>query len=189
MTQVAFTYLIGWTCNEKYYYGVRYKQGCSPADLWTTYFTSSKHVANQRKIFGEPDIVKVRRTFTSIEAAKEWEHRCLRRLKIRKRNDFLNRTDNKCLPSRAGSVVSDATKAKMSASHKGRKFSAEHRAKISAARKGQRNSLGHVPSEQQRENMRQAQLLRHQKYPVKDETRRKIGIANSKKASSVTHYT
>lgn len=38
---IPFTYLIGWSKYDKWYYGVRFAKGCNPDDLWNTYFTSS----------------------------------------------------------------------------------------------------------------------------------------------------
>jgi len=43
---IPYTYLIGWTSTNKYYYGVRFAKNCNPSELFITYFTSSKHVKN-----------------------------------------------------------------------------------------------------------------------------------------------
>lgn len=85
-----FTYLIGWSKLNKWYYGVRIKPDTTPADLWSTYFTSSNIVKHYRKIYGEPDTVKVRRIFDTKEQALLWEHKVLRRLRVKKRNEWLN---------------------------------------------------------------------------------------------------
>jgi hypothetical protein len=71
---LPYTYIIGWSQHDTWYYGVRYSVTASPNDLWKTYFTSSKHVKNFRKQYGEPDVVRVRRTFDSKEKAIMWEH-------------------------------------------------------------------------------------------------------------------
>ena len=42
--RIPYTYIIGWSSLNKWYYGVRYAKNCKPEDLWKTYFTSSKHV-------------------------------------------------------------------------------------------------------------------------------------------------
>lgn len=89
-----YTYLIGWSTHEVYYYGVRYANGCEPSELWTTYFTSSKHVKEFAKNNGDPDIVSIRKTFNDVDSARIWETKCLRRLKAKDRLDFLNKTDN-----------------------------------------------------------------------------------------------
>ncbi len=60
---IPYTYIIGWSLYNKYYYGVRYAKNCNPNDLWKTYFTSSKYVKEFRNNHGEPDIIQVRKTF------------------------------------------------------------------------------------------------------------------------------
>jgi len=89
-----YTYVIGWSSIKKYYYGVRYAKNCNPSDLWVSYFTSSKQVANYRKQFGEPDIIEIRKTFTDIDTARLWEHKVLKRLKVIDSEKWLNQTNN-----------------------------------------------------------------------------------------------
>lgn len=150
-----YTYLIGWSSHQMFYYGVRYAKGCDPTDLWTKYFTSSKHVQKFYADHGEPDVVEVRRLFESKDAAKDWEHKVLRRMKVVKRQDFLNRSNARCASTegyrhtsesrqkisatnkkKPGRKWTDEQKLKASASHKGLKFSDEHRKNISSARVG-----------------------------------------------------
>lgn len=90
-----YTYLIGWSATNKWYYGVRYAEKSTPLELWTTYFTSSKHVAAYRKQHGEPDVVEIRRTFDTPDKAREWEHKVLRRLGVRAKDEWLNMCDNR----------------------------------------------------------------------------------------------
>lgn len=87
---MAFTYYIAWSQQNLHYYGVRYKPGSTPSDLWTSYFTSSKIVAKMRELFGEPDVIQVRREFDDPAAAMLWEKRVLIRLGVRSRSDWLN---------------------------------------------------------------------------------------------------
>lgn len=87
-----YTYLIGWSEHDLWYYGVRFAKGCNPADLWVRYFTSSKIVAKCRHKYGEPDIVSVRRTFKCMTEAIEWEAKVLRRLNVVKQRKWLNRS-------------------------------------------------------------------------------------------------
>lgn len=85
-----YTYLIGWSSLNKWYYGVRYAKNCNPKDLWVTYFTSSLEVKKFRELYGEPDIVKVRKIFNNPKDAKIWEDRVL--IKVSKYSDmWLNR--------------------------------------------------------------------------------------------------
>jgi hypothetical protein len=82
-----YTYLLGWTSHNKYYYGVRYAKKANPADLWTTYFTSSKYVKEFCSLNGDPDIIEIREkmknkpkdTSRYKEAAlKKWANKELR---------------------------------------------------------------------------------------------------------------
>jgi len=94
-----YCYLIGWSKQNKFYYGVRYskklnciyKYGCHPDDLWVSYFTSSKYVKDYRLIYGEPDIIQVRRTFKDIKSALIWESRVIKYVKSKSNNKWLNK--------------------------------------------------------------------------------------------------
>lgn len=86
-----YTYLIGWSKLNRYYYGRRTGKNCSPADLWDTYFTSSTHVAHYRAEHGEPDVIVVRQTFCSVDECRAWEEKVLRRLNAAQVDKFLNR--------------------------------------------------------------------------------------------------
>ena len=74
-----YTYLIGWSKQNLFYYGVRYAKGCDPDDLWKKYFTSSKRVEKLRAEFGEPDVIQIRRTFETKAKALLWEETVIRR--------------------------------------------------------------------------------------------------------------
>lgn len=151
MTQIEtipFTYLIGWSTRNIYYYGVRYAAGTGPDTLWKTYFTSSKPVKAFRSLFGEPDIVQVRKVFESKDKAKTWELRVLTRLGVPGNKKFLNKTRSlKPDSSPKGGIKNGffgkrhtpETLAKMKASHNheprflGKKHTDETKAKISKA--------------------------------------------------------
>lgn len=90
MVCIPFTYLIGWSKLDRWYYGVRYSQNANPKQLWKKYFTSSSVVQNYRSLYGEPDIIIIRKTFTSIERARLWEQKVLRRLKVSTNDRWLN---------------------------------------------------------------------------------------------------
>jgi hypothetical protein len=92
---IPFTYLLKHIPTNKYYYGVRFKKGCHPNDLWTKYFTSSKKVKGLIKRYGKKSFIfEIRKTFKTQKQARDWEHKVLRRMKVIYRNDFLNETDN-----------------------------------------------------------------------------------------------
>lgn len=85
-----FTYYICWSNLDIHYYGVRFANGCNPTDLWTKYFTSSDRVKEFRKIHGEPDVIQIRKIFEDIQDARIWESRVLRKMKVKKRSNWLN---------------------------------------------------------------------------------------------------
>jgi hypothetical protein len=89
-TYIPYTYLIGWTKHNKWYYGVRYAKNCNTKDLWTKYFTSSKIVKKFRLENVEPDIIQIRKTFKHDFEAKKWEDNVLRRMKVHINEKFLN---------------------------------------------------------------------------------------------------
>lgn len=91
---IYYTYLIGWSAHNKWYYGVRYAKGCTPDDLWTTYFTSSVYIKECRCNWGEPDVIEVRRTFDCVDDARMWESRVLKRMKVVIDDKWINKTDN-----------------------------------------------------------------------------------------------
>ena len=88
---MAYTYQIGWTQHNKFYYGGRWAKDCSPDDLWTSYFTSSKHVKAFRKEHGEPDIIQVRKVFNDADKCKLHENTVLKKLNVLNNDKWLNR--------------------------------------------------------------------------------------------------
>lgn len=93
-----YTYIIGWSQIKKFYYGVRYAKktnclyssGCHPDDFWNTYFTSCSIIKEYRKIYGEPDVIEIRKTFNDAESARKWEIKVLRRMKVTRDDKWLN---------------------------------------------------------------------------------------------------
>lgn len=127
-----YTYLIGWTEQNTYYYGVRFAKDCHPNELWTEYFTSSKYVKKFRKKFGEPDVVQIRETFSDPDKARLWEHKVLRRIGAKDSEHFLNMTDNlsiKMTPEMYEEKFTPEVRAKMSESAKKRGFDQEQLSK------------------------------------------------------------
>jgi hypothetical protein len=162
---MPYTYLIGWSKENKYYYGVRFSKKSNPSELWKTYFTSSKYVQDYRKSVGEPDIIQIRKTFDSIEKARLWEHKVLKKMNVINNDKWLNKTDNISFSIEAslkGSITkkgkrsadhqmkindarknykhSEETKEKISESNKGKKHSEETKRKISESNKGKERS-------------------------------------------------
>jgi len=153
-----YTYLIGWKKQKKYYYGVRYAKKCSPDDLWKKYFTSSNSVFDMRSIYGEPDIIKIRKKFANKEEAINWETRVLKKMKVVAREDFLNKNDMPAPPIN-NRIMSTNTKTKISSALKGKPKSEEHKQKIREARAKQINFRQGVPqSKETKQKIRQANL-------------------------------
>lgn len=88
-----YTYLIGWSHLNKWYYGCSYKSAtkkANPDQLWKSYFTSSKIVKNFRKKYGEPDIIQIRKKFNTAEQALQWEAKVIIRMNMVNDQKFLN---------------------------------------------------------------------------------------------------
>jgi hypothetical protein len=113
-----FTYLIGWTKFNKYYYGVRYKDGITTESLGTTYFTSSNYVKKFIEENGIPDIMVIRKTFICKLKARKWEDKVIRRMKMIYSDKWLNKSN----PNSFRDVVMDEDiKRRISEVKKGRK--------------------------------------------------------------------
>lgn len=140
---MPYTYLLGWTKSNKFYYGVRYSKNCDPSDLWKTYFTSSKHVKSYVDFHGDPDIIQIRKIFNTKDEAISWEHKVLKRLKVIQNNKWLNMTDNRVINFERTPEMMDLISRKISnknkgrpATFKGRKHSSEAKEKIRLSRLG-----------------------------------------------------
>lgn len=134
---VPYTYYIYHRPTGKKYYGVKYGKKANPEKLWKTYFSSSKRIKKLIQEYGKDSFdVEIRKTFNDKNKAFLWETNVLRRLKVEKRNDWLNVHAN---TGRMANKVGD-------------KFSEEHKKNISKALKGK------VKSENHREKIRNPSL-------------------------------
>src|SRR5574343_51513 len=88
--RICYTYLIGWSELDKWYYGRRTAINCHPSEFWITYKTSSKIVKKFVKAHGDPDIIQIRKTFDTIEKCKYHESKVLRCMKVSKSVRWLN---------------------------------------------------------------------------------------------------
>lgn len=180
-----YVYFIGWSHLNTFYIGCRYgiSKNAHPSQLWSTYFTSSTHVKLFYKIHGEPDIIRIEKTFTDPKKCRTYEHKLLARMKILKDPRFLNKSIGG--EKFAGGPHSEETKEKMRIAAKNRppvseetrkkhseiskNISAETRQKISDGGKGR------ICSKEIREKMSIAQQI--SKQNVSEETRKKMSIA------------
>lgn len=110
---IPYTYLVGWSHINKWYYGVEYsnnKKIANPKNLWTLYFTSSNLVKKFREEYGEPDVIQIRKIFTKGNPkerqikASLWEHKVLSKIDI---------TSDKWLNGRIGGDISPETTKKI----------------------------------------------------------------------------
>lgn len=142
---IPYTYLIGWSNHNKYYYGVRFAKNCNPDDLWKTYFTSSEKVKKSRLEFGEPDVIDVRKTFSDSKSARLWESKVLRKMNAVSDQRWLNQTDitDKFYHDGPRGTFTPEHREKMAAAKRGRKISPEHAAALHAGRRNSKNSPEH----------------------------------------------
>jgi hypothetical protein len=154
---IPYTYLLGWKTNDVWYYGVRYarktkclyEEGCHPDDLFVTYRSSSLHVRNYIKKYGNPDVIQIRKTFNTRDEAIMWETKVLTRLKVKTNRKWLNVAISGSLPVYSGDEHplrqkgghTKESRLKMSASHLGKKISKETKLKMSESRKGALNPM------------------------------------------------
>lgn len=94
--------------------GARYARNCHPNDLWTTYFTSSKFVKAMAEKHGKPDVIEIRRTFSSSKKTRMWEKKVIRRIGAVKSKRWLNLANggsNLTAELRSNTVKSNMSKA------------------------------------------------------------------------------
>ena len=150
-----YTYLIGWSKLNKWYYGSRcakktnclYESGCHPDDFWVTYHTSSDVVTAFREEHGEPDVREIRKTFSNADDAKAWEHRILQRMNVVKNDKWLNGNDKLGPPIMIGEKHPNY----------GKPRSHETKKKLSEALKGEKNpNYGKTPSQETKKKLSEA---------------------------------
>ena len=154
-TYQPYTYLITFLPTGQRYYGVRTKQQCSPKDLWSVYFTSSKTVKQLIARHGvESFTFEIRKTFSTKEQAILWEHTVLRRMDAAHHPAYLNKNNgnrklinNGVAPMLSKKHSADA-KHQMSINSSGAKNpmfgvkrSAESRAKMSESSTGKKHTV------------------------------------------------
>lgn len=162
-----YTYLIGWSTLNTWYYGLRFGKNCNPKELWKTYFTSSWRVTQFREYNGEPDIVEIRKTFNNKEKAGIWEHKVLRRMKVIKDTKWLNKTNNIAIinDEEMCKYIGRTTGQKL----KGQTKSKAHSINISKAKQGIKPKLTIIQEQKRKNNARSSNA----------NNKRKLKISNS----------
>lgn len=139
--RTPYTYLVGWTHLDRWYYGVKFGLKSHPDDFWINYFTSSKLVKQMVLDHGNPDVIEIRKTFDSPLAATKWEATVLQRLNVINDDRWINRSDR--YNHRAIYKPSEKTKEKIRAKRKLQVMppcSEEKKAKIRLKNTGQQRS-------------------------------------------------
>lgn len=127
---MAYTYHLYHIPTDKHYYGVRYGKGCSPDELWKSYFSSSTLVHKLIEEYGQDSFVfSVRKVFETSEQAVAWESRFLLKVNAQHNDKWLNRHNG------SNSFIgphthSEQSKAKIRSKIKGIKRSDETKAKM-----------------------------------------------------------
>lgn len=132
-----YTYLIGWSKHDTWYYGVRFAADCSPDDLWQSYFTSSNYVKEFREQNGEPDVIQVRKTFDDSQKARDWESKVIDRIGMVESSQWLNLTNG------TNKFYHEGPRGSLSKAKLGRTISEEHAKKLHEGRKNSTNSESH----------------------------------------------
>jgi hypothetical protein len=137
-----YTYLIGWTEHNKWYYGVRWRnvnlQITPHKDFWIKYFTSSNTVKKLINQYGDPDIKQIRKTFNTIDEARNWEHKVLLRLNVINDEKWINKSNGKSIPAMPGELNPMWGRRGKDSPNYGREVSKETRSKLSVASKKNR---------------------------------------------------
>jgi hypothetical protein len=138
-TNLPYTYLIGWSNLNVWYYGRRTAKNCHPEELWKKYFTSSNEVTKFRKKHGEPDIIQIRKTFTDSKKCSFWECRLLERIDAQHDPRFLNKRngDYKWDTTGISRKHTNESKNKISFANKNKPKSENHKKALSISKKGQ----------------------------------------------------
>lgn len=153
---LPYTYLIGWSKLDRWYYGCQYGNSkyrlAHPDNLWSIYHTSSRDVARYRELYGEPDVIEIRRTFISKEKCVLWERAVLNFFNVANNERWLNRHNGSGTVSKYGpgkkwsaktrekimATFTPERRAKASEYAKTRMFSEEHKKNMSIALTGRK---------------------------------------------------
>jgi len=143
-----FTYYLYHKPTGKKYYGVRFKNGCHPNDLWNKYFSSSVKVKKLIEEYGLNSFdYQIRKIFKNKKDAINWETKFLKKINAINNNDWLNQNNGYGTFGMLGKKHSKETLQKMSKSQSGKnnpmygkKHSEEIKKIISEASASKKNS-------------------------------------------------
>lgn len=163
MEYMPYTYLVGWSYLNRWYYGVEYsrKRNANPKNLWSIYHSSSKTVSAFREAYGEPDVIQVRKTFSQgteeqkRKLAQRFEKRVLQGLKVTSNEKWLNES----IGGNGNSRHPQWVRMKISTALKGRQFTPEWKAKLKEAKQGEKHpNFGKPRTEETKRKSRETNL-------------------------------
>lgn len=176
-----YTYLIKHKPTGFVYYGVRTANKVEAVnDLWKEYFTSSKKIHALMEETGQDSFdIEIRKEFSSVEKAIEWEVKVLRRCKVLEDERWIN-------ANVAGYILpTGEIRAKISAFHKGKPKTEEHKQKMSAAHKGKKND--HCKTDSYRKKMSEVKSGEGNGMYGKKHSAETLAKISAAKKGQVTH--
>lgn len=134
-----FTYHLYHKPTDQHYYGVRYKKGCSPDELWVSYFSSSPVVHQLIEQYGADSFVpSVRKLFETNEEAVAYETKFLTKVDAQHNDKWLNRHNGRA-DFIGPHIHSQVSREKIRSKIKGIKRSEETKAKMRVKAKEREN--------------------------------------------------
>jgi len=133
---IYYGYRVRFLLTDQSYVGIQYAVGCSPENLWQSYFTISKVVKTLIEEHGKDAFTfEIRKIFKNAEDTRRWEYRILTRLDVVNNPKWLNCGNWKVhgVGGMKGKKHNDETKNKISKELTGRKLSEETKQKIAKA--------------------------------------------------------
>lgn len=107
---IPYTYSVTHKKTGIHYYGSRYSKGCSPDDLFKTYFTSSKIIHDLIKAEGVIGFLfKVRRKFKDDLSCVLHENRFLKRVDAKNNPKFFNRQNETIRTNSGFSLITNGS--------------------------------------------------------------------------------
>lgn len=152
--RTPYTYLIGWSAHNIWYYGSRTANGCHPSELFDfalrknkKYETSSKYVKNFIMLHGIPDIIQIRQIFHDTYKCCKSESKVLRRINVKDSIKFLNKCNGYDNGHLILKVQSDEHKNNIRKTHTGKIVSNITRKRLSEFKQNKVNALNIITNE------------------------------------------